>query len=189
MKKDKVMVVFGDSIPYGKGDYELGGWVNRLRLRLGKEYYVFNLGIPGQNASDILKRFETEFLSRYNQDDEFMLIFSFGIKDALLLNNDSQHLEKFVDNMSKIIQIAKMYTNNIYFMGLIYPNINIRNNYNLINVEKIDKTIQKKCSENKVNYIDLKNIITNDYLDDGLHPNEIGHEKISNILFKILGKF
>ena len=57
--------------------------------------FVINLGIPGQNSSDILKRFKTEIISRYNNIDNFNLIFSFGIKDALIMNDDIEHAKIF----------------------------------------------------------------------------------------------
>ena len=56
------ILVFGDSIAYGANDYELGGWVNRLRLDFDKktdyEIEVFNLGRSGEISEEVLNRFD-----------------------------------------------------------------------------------------------------------------------------------
>lgn len=92
MDKDTITIVFGDSLVYGLHDYEFGGWVNRLRIKLNnkdKSNFVFNMGIPGENSSNILLRLEDEIKNRYNEEDNFKFIFCMGIKDSILLNDDS----------------------------------------------------------------------------------------------------
>ena len=84
--KDIVSLIFGDSIVYGLYDKEFGGWVNRVRIKLeqrAKNNFIMNLGIPGQTSNDILNILELEIKNRYNTNDRFNLIFSFGIKDSL----------------------------------------------------------------------------------------------------------
>ena len=187
MKKDLVTIVWGDSIVYGWHDNELGGWVNRLKINLSKKSkgnFVFNLGIPGQNSNDIFKRFEKELTDRFNNEDNFKLIFSFGIKDSLLVNKNQQHLDIFKNNIIQIIKKAKQFTKDIYFIGLIKPDLSIREEYKLGNVQLIDDTIKKQCELNNVKYIEMKNIITEKDLADGLHPNPVGYEKITNEILK-----
>ncbi len=183
--KDIVSLIFGDSIVYGLYDKEFGGWVNRVRIKLeqrAKNNFIMNLGIPGQTSNDILNILELEIKNRYNTNDRFNLIFSFGIKDSLLLNKDVNYLKKFEDNLSKIINISKNYTNNIYFLGLLRPDINIRNEYILTNVEKIDNCIKNICEKKGIYYININAILTTNDLDDGLHPNSKGHQKISELI-------
>ena len=57
--KDKVTIIFGDSIAYGLYDNELG-WSYMLRRKLIKNHFIFNLAIPGQNSNNILDKFEIE---------------------------------------------------------------------------------------------------------------------------------
>lgn len=187
MKKDLVTIVWGDSIVYGWHDVELGGWVNRLKINLSKKSksnFVFNLGIPGQNSNDIVNRFEKELIDRFNSEDNFKLIFSFGIKDALLINKNKNHLDKFENNIIQIIKKAKEFTNDICFIGLIKPNFNIREEYKADAVTMIDDTIKKQCELNDLKYIEMKHIITEKDLADGLHPNPIGYDKITNEVLK-----
>ena len=127
--KDTVSIIFGDSISYGLYDEETLGWVNRVKLNLNNNHYFFNLAIPGQSSKDILDKFEIELKNRYNEQDSFKLIFAFGIKDALLLGKDNNHINVFKENVLKIIKISKNYTEDINFIGLIKPNFNIDNTY------------------------------------------------------------
>lgn len=187
MNKDNVSIFFGDSIVYGLNDNELGGWVNRIRLKLEKESksnFVINLGIPGQTSKDILKRFESELKNRFNEVDKFNLIFSFGIKDSLLLNTDDNYINEFRENLLKIINISNNYTSNIYFIGLIEPKVNIRKEYVLKSVKSINKCIKDICEDNQIRYIKINDVLTKNNLYDGLHPNSVGHQKISELVFE-----
>ena len=186
MKKDLVTIVWGDSIVYGWHDDKLGGWVNRLKIELykkNKRSFVLNMGIPGQTSTDVLKRFERELLDRFTSEDDYRIIFSVGIKDSLLINEDD-YLEIFKSNIRKLIKKAKKYTDNITFLGLFIPNLDIRKEYRLENVVMVDKIISELCKINRITYIDLKKLIKCDDLFDGLHPNEKGYAKICKEVLK-----
>ena len=176
--KDKVTIIFGDSIAYGLYDNELG-WSYRLRRKLNKNHFIFNLAIPGQNSNNILDKFEIELKNRYNGIDDFKIIFSFGIKDTL--NNN---IENFKDNIIKIINKTKIYTKDIIFIGLINPDTSKRVEYNIDIVELFDNTLEEICNKENIKYIKISNLINNDELTDGLHPNNIGHEKISKLILE-----
>ena len=183
--KDTVTIIFGDSIAYGLYDEELG-WVYRLKRKLESNNYVFNLAIPGQSSKDILNKFEIELKSRYNEVDDFKIIFSFGIKDALLLSKDNNHLNNFKNNILEIINKTKTYTKEIYFIGLINPDTNKRVEYDLKHVTSIENTLEEICNKEKINYIKINHLINKNLLADGLHPNSIGHEKISEEVFEVI---
>lgn len=181
MNKDTITIVWGDSLVYGLHDYEFGGWVNRMRIKLNnkdKSNFVLNMGIPGENSSNVLLRFEEELKNRYNEEDNFKFIFGIGIKDSLLLNKDKKYFLKFNENLKNIINISSKYTNDICFVGLVKPDISKRKEYEIENVLKIDKAIEKQCELSNVHYIKMRNIISDSDLYDGLHPNSIGYEKM-----------
>ena len=189
IKKDTVSIIFGDSLAYGLHDKEYGGWVSRLRIHMDNycaNNYVINLAIPGQTSNEILNRMDKEINNRYNDFDDFVLIFSFGIKDSLLLNEDSNYINIFKENINKIITKSRKYTNKIYFIGLIKPNIDIekRKIYNIDNVIKIDKCLENICTNNNTKYIRLIDSINKDILSDGLHPNSLGHKIIYEKILK-----
>lgn len=190
MKKDTVNIIFGDSIAYGLGDTEYFGWWNRLRKKdekLLKEFF-FNLSIPGQSSSEIVERFEFELKRRFNLDDEFKFFFSFGIKDALKLGYDKTHLKIFEHNVIELIKIAKNYTTNIHFLGLLNVNETIRVGYKRENIDTINECLESLCHKYSINFINMFDVINIKDLCDGLHPNELGHEKISQYLYECLYK-
>lgn len=184
--KDTVNIFIGDSITYGVGDTEHFGWVSRIKYlsHQNKNNYYFNLGIPGQNSTNILSRASNEISARFNEEDNFRIIYAFGIKDALLLNENPHHEEVFVKNLKEIIKLTKPFTSNIYFLGLLPVDITIRKNYQESNINKIDNLIKDTCQKEKVNYLQVQNIIDLKDLSDGLHPNNIGHKKISEYIYK-----
>lgn len=50
--------------------------------------------------------------------------------------------------------------------------------YNYEEIDKYDNTLKNICDDEKVDYIPLKNILTEDDYMDGLHPNDRGYLKI-----------
>ena len=186
---DTNILIFGDSITYGAWDYDKAGWVNRLRMKLDKNdnyYNVFNLGIPGNTSDNILKRLEFELTCRYDIHAKTIAIFSIGINDSQIIGNTNNiNIKKFRDNIN-LINITKKYTKNILFIGL--TNVDEKkvsplpwnNNISYYNKEIIlyDNVIQNICKEHNIDYLKLFNTLNNDELEDGLHPNSKGHEKI-----------
>jgi len=187
MEKDVVNILVGDSIAYGYGDNELFGWYNRLRKKNYKQnQFYFNLSIPGQSSIEITKRFKQEFLSRFNSNDIFNVIFAFGINDASRLTEDMSHKKVFEKNVKSLINFTKKYTSNIVFLGLLDVDVKVRTNYNLEYIKMIDNTLKLICEENDVKYIKMSGIIPLFDLIDGIHPNESGYQKICDYLFKNL---
>ncbi|MGM5484950.1 MAG: SGNH/GDSL hydrolase family protein [Nanobdellota archaeon] len=61
------VLAFGDSITFGRGVVPSRGWTNSLKEYFeSKDFYnvLYNLGIPGDSSTDLLKRFETEAKAR-----------------------------------------------------------------------------------------------------------------------------
>ena len=201
--KDINIYVFGDSITYGAGDYELGGWVNRLRLILendGSEIYynVFNLGISGEETRETSERFESELRVRYDMYVDNIIIFAIGINDTLdVCGKDEVPLEDFKNNITNLINKAKKYSNKILFIGLTKVNENLvaplpwnlEKSYFNEKIIKYDNEIEKICLENNIYYLKIFDLLTNDYLIDGLHPNEIGHQKMCDKVLEKIREF
>lgn len=201
--KDINIYVFGDSITYGAGDYELGGWVNRLRLILendGSENYynVFNLGISGEETRETSERFESELRVRYDMYVDNIIIFAIGINDTLdVCGKDEVSLEDFTNNITNLINKAKKYSNKILFIGLTKVNENLvaplpwnlEKSYFNEKIIKYDREIEKICLENNIYYLKIFDLLTNDDLIDGLHPNEIGHQKMCDKVLEKISEF
>ncbi|MFA6254354.1 MAG: GDSL-type esterase/lipase family protein [Candidatus Paceibacterota bacterium] len=188
MKKPTSICIFGDSTAWGAWDLELGGWVNRLWLAIGKrdeENYleIYNQSISGGTSETILERFESEAKIR-NAD---ALIFQTGGNDSAYEHTPGNYLvtpEKFKANIEEIIRRAKIITPNVIFMDLKncdeaktlpVPWIDIY--YANDNIKKYGEIMRGVCRQNNVPFLDLKPLANEDF-DDGLHPNASGHEKI-----------
>jgi len=195
--------VFGDSITYGAGDYELGGWVNRLRLTLendgSKNYYnIFNLGISGEESRETSERFESELRVRYDIYADNIIIFAIGINDTKdICGKDEVTLEDFKSNIINLINDARKYSDKILFIGLTKVNEtlvaplpwNVEKSYFNNKIIKYDNEIEKICLIHNIDYLKLFNLLTNDDLIDGLHPNEIGHQKLCDIVLEKINRF
>lgn len=189
--KDIDIFIFGDSIVYGVGDTEKCGWVNRFRLNLEKDttrtYNVFNLGISGDITKGVKNRFNTEFETRNDKENKNLIIFSIGVNDTQdIKGKDRVSLDEFENNISYLINNAKKYSNNIIFIGL--PKVdetkvvplpwNKDKSYFNKKIIKFDNKLEEVCNKNNIKYLKIYNLISQDELLDGIHPNSIGHQKL-----------
>ncbi len=194
------ILVFGDSISFGRGESPNLGWSGRLKSYFepkGFHNCLFKLGIPGDTTTTLLKRFETEIKSRIRyvyQGDKFIVMIAVGINDSRGLGSPDR-LEtqpaKFEKNISKLIQIAKKYTPNIVVVGLTPVDESITNPFEDTyfsnnQIKEYDGILKKSAQNNKIHYINLFNAILKlkykRLLVDGVHPNKKGYEAIYKII-------
>jgi len=199
--KNKVLV-FGASIVHGSSD-EQGGWVQRLSKFLERDCSVYNLGISGNTSEDILKRFKSEAKIRIFNQQNVILLFSFGLNDSQYLN-DKQRMrissQRFKKNLVKLFKMAKGFSNKIFFIGL--TPINDSNldpipwfnsaSYKSKYVEKYNGIIKKVCEDKNVVFVDIKDELDKlgykTTLIDGVHPNAQGHQMIFEAVKNIFNK-
>lgn len=189
IKKVNVLVI-GDSLVYGLGDNEKGGWVNRIRLKLENindiYYDVYNLGIPDDSSLDILKRFEKEICDRYYQG-RLIVVYQFGANDS---SQTKTEYDTFIQRLVAIFQKTKLYTNDIVFINIPKAiDINAEGRLGVIAEVRNDKInmynmfAKQVCLEENIEYININKIIhLEDLSEDGIHPNSKGYEKICNIV-------
>jgi acyl-CoA thioesterase-1 len=180
--------VFGDSITWGAGDTQHGGWVTLMRNYFeeqDKGVDVYNLGICNDTTAGLLERFEVETKARKPS----LIIIAIGINDERLTASTSSpatSIIEFEQNLAKLLSIARKFTSRVVFVGLtrvdetkttpwedgrLYT-IESSTQYNLI--------VEKFCKENKLKFIPLEGVLGDGELEDGLHPNADGHAKIFN---------
>jgi len=198
--------VFGDSITFGLGDNLNRGWCGRLRKDFeNKDYYNFlqNLGICGDTTTTLLKRIKIESKARIKflrHGDRSIIIIAIGINDSLIYVSNKKpmiNISMFKKNIHKLINISKSLTEEVLFIGLTPVNETICENYegtqfsnNRIN--DFNNIIQEVCNQkdipffnmfeefSKLNYLEL--------LDDGLHPNSKGYDKMYGLIKEFLIK-
>jgi lysophospholipase L1-like esterase len=200
-------LVFGDSIAYGAWDTG-GGWVQRLRKNFDSKkmgHIVYNLGIPGDDTSMLLRRFESEIKSRIGDEptQKLLIIFAIGVNDAPYvrkLKNNWTPREKFRENVEALIEKARKFTDKIVFVGLLpvdeklvvpvpwdtpLGKIDYKNN----DLQYYNSVLKVICDTPKVEFIDLFNRFRDlkyqKLLHDGLHPNTKGHK----LMYKLITEY
>lgn len=203
------ILIFGDSISFGFWDKE-GGWVDRLKRALASksidsdlEKYcsLYNLGVPGDTTDGLLERFKEELKARKNDYEDYILIFAIGINDSHFVGSARRHkvaLERFEQNLKKIVKLAKEVTEKIVFVGLL-PVDESRTDplywipdraYTNQSVIEYDQEIKQICLEQGVHFIEIFQSFKVDHyiglLEDGLHPTSEGHRRILELVKKYL---
>lgn len=194
------ILVFGDSITYGAWDKE-GGWAQRLKKFLDKKtlsgpetyFLVYNLGVAGDTTKDLLKRFEFETRQRFWEDGETIIIFAIGLNDSQFIHSQNSLQtppERFKENIQELANLAQKFTQKIIFIGFTPVDEskttplpwNIDKSYKNENIQNYNEIIKLFCRENSLLFIEIfEHWIKMGYkslLEDGLHPNSAGHQRI-----------
>ena len=179
--------IFGDSITWGTGDSEKGGWTERLKVYFGKKYDidVYNLGISGNTTEDLLERIENESKVR----EPNIIIFAIGVNDAQFIHSTNSNRiseDDFRANIEKLYGIAKKFTSKIIFIGLTPVDEsktkpipwNTNKTYTNERIKKFDQIVEEFCLKNNLKFIPVSDFLNNDDLTDGVHPNTQGYIKI-----------
>ena len=203
------ILIFGASITWGAWDKE-GGWVGRLRKFIDEKnisdpdynLMVYNLGISGDTTEDVLRRFENEVKERISEE-ETIIMFSVGVNDSQFVHDKKDlrvQIEKFEDNLKKLIKLSKKHASKIIFVG--FSPIDQQKvdplpwaeskSYRKDLIEKFDNKVKEVCKEKKIYFIEVYDkLIKGNYkklLEDGVHPNSEGHEQIFQIVKDFLVK-
>jgi lysophospholipase L1-like esterase len=163
---------------------------------------IYNLGISGDTTENLLKRFEFEAKQRI-REKIVIIIFEIGINDSLFFKDKKKLTTPpkiFRRNIQKLIKLSRKFTDKIVFVGLTpviesevnplpwHKEVSYKNEY----ISKYNEIIKTLCKENKVFFIDTLTMwINSNYgilLEDGVHPNSEGHEKIFEIVKEFLIK-
>ncbi len=194
------VVALGDSLIYGYGDPEGGGWVERLRRRaLSPDQpgpILYNLGIRGDTIQHVARRFESEFQQRgelrHRVPDR--LILSVGVNDSSRLGRlTGRHLVAFEDFQATLAQLldraAKLCP--VFFIGMVPVNEAQMPFLDALYFNQEDQYLYKEatrlaCQERNIPYLDTFEIWRQrgsawcqaQLCQDGLHPNVSGYQSL-----------
>jgi len=192
------ILIFGDSLTQGRSDPEYFGWSNRLAIWSQQEairtdweiaHLVCNMGNAGDTSTDVLARFEQEFIWRRGGGDA-LVIFQVGINDAAHvddLENNLVTISDTIDNITQLIKQANQLAENVVVLGMTrvdeskvnpYIDSSTGKSWLNVNIDKYDQAIELRAKELDIKYISLKNIVNPLLCEDGLHPNAEGHRLI-----------
>ena len=176
---DKTYCIFGDSV--AQAAYVKAGWVELLRQYLEEKYQgdfvnVFNLGVGGDTAKDVLERFETESAARKPTN----VIFAVGINDTKFYAS-----ENFRVNLEMLIGLAKKVTSEVTLVWLVLGDWKGDEPFSREKTTDFNNIIKKVAVSNGCKFISLQDVLEPEDFMDGLHPNEQGHSK----MFEVIKKF
>lgn len=193
---DKILCIFGDSIVWGAGDAEGGGWADRLKIyfqNIDAEIEVYNLGIPGNTTEDVLERFQTEAQTRGGT----IALFAIGINDSQFIQGDSEVRmteAEFRSNILSLISEAQTLDMSIGFIGLTRVDesktqpISWRPDIRLTNerIDLFDGIIKDVCEDKELPYLDVSEALEPIDIPDGIHPNAVGYGKLVSAVLPFL---
>lgn len=195
-------IIIGDSITYGIGEFESGGWASMFKSYIVNKddskscnNYVHIAGFPGATSSDILDKIDSILQAFLHNEFTNTVILSIGVNDTQVFNGKTKStIEEYKSNMQKIITHVTDKECNLVILGLTriesadkflwkpnkYYDNNIISEYDrdLKLILDYETELKELCQNNKVKYIPMQDTLENDDFIDGLHPNHKGHKKI-----------
>ena len=206
------ILFFGDDITQGYWDLEFGGWVQRLRQGYderaiknlsGNWPAVLNLGIDGNTTADVVKRMSAEIEVRRWRDDPIILVFAVGINDTTFAGEEVMATpEQFADELDVLISGARHFSDHILMVGLTPVDEELCNpwihsptgkSFTNERILEFEGTLRKVCIEQKITNIQIFEKFQEarqdqELLADGLHPNDMGHQLIADMVRPALDK-
>lgn len=197
-------MVFGDSIAHGLWD-PAGGWVQRLRTYYdkkniqnvaGKWIDVYNLGVDGDVAKNVVTRLAPEMKARQFIDKPIIII-AIGINDTLLTaEGETSTPEEYVGEIEQIVAAARQFTEDMLFVGLTAVDESLTNPWKFSAAEfrftndriwQFEEQLRQFCATNKLPIVKVfevfqRKLKTINLLEDGLHPNSLGHRLIGGLV-------
>ncbi len=204
-------IIIGDSITYGIGDFESGGWASILKQYIVNKddskvcnNYVHIAGFPGATSTDILNKIENIFNSFKNEEFKNIVILSIGVNDTQEFNGKNKNsIEKYKSNIEKISNYIIKQDAELIILGLTriesdekflwkpkyyYNEFISEYDRELEVIIKFDNSLEEFCKENKIKYLSMQDVLQKDDFIDGLHPNQKGHKKIFERIKKYLNE-
>ncbi len=194
------IVALGDSLVYGFGDYEGGGWVERLRRKwmLPDSYghVLYNLGVRGNRVLQVEQRLEDEFRHRgelRNRQPD-LIILSVGVNDSARVQRPDgccyTDLAKFKTILDNLLDTSKQLCP-VLFVGMVPVNPDQMPFQDCLYYTHEDQYIYKEatrlaCLKRQIPYLDVfetwlsrgENWWRSCLCTDGIHPNVAGYQAL-----------
>ncbi|XOA43126.1 MAG: SGNH/GDSL hydrolase family protein [Candidatus Nealsonbacteria bacterium] len=206
------ILIFGNSIALASFE-KREGWIGRLKdlvneksLALPKPENwnaIYNLGVSGDTLEGLAKRFENETSARVKEEKKMIIVFAAGVNDAQFIHSQNSlrfSQEQIKSSLQKLLVLAKKFSSKIIFIGPTPVDEekttpipwNPDKSYKNENIKRNNEVIKNFCKDNNLYFIEIfEEFVKRDYqqlLDDGLHPNSEGHQKIFEIVKNFLLK-
>ncbi|HBB35344.1 MAG TPA: G-D-S-L family lipolytic protein [Cyanobacteria bacterium UBA8803] len=199
-RQPQKLVVLGDSIIYGFGDPEGGGWVERLRrqwmLPDSPGHVLYNLGVRGDGVKQVHDRLEHEFRRRGELKNRVpdAIILSVGVNDCARLGRPSGRnftdFDTFQAELANLLDQAQRLCQ-VLFVGMVpvdetkMPFLDCFY-YNHADQYRYKEATHLACLRRQIPYLDIFDLWmsrgttwhSKRLSSDGLHPNVAGYEAL-----------
>lgn len=190
----------GDSLVYGYGDNEGGGWVDRLRLGWmnpdSPGPVLYNLGIRGDGVAQVASRLDAEFSGRgelrHRKPD--VLVLSVGVNDSARAGRVNGRpvtdIETFDREMDALLAHARTLCPT-FFVGMVPINEEAMPFAGILHFTRAEQAryrnvTQRLCSGHDIPYLDVfeewsarsDEWVRDRLSSDGLHPNSLGYRTL-----------
>ncbi|MEM9567679.1 MAG: GDSL-type esterase/lipase family protein [Cyanobacteria bacterium P01_E01_bin.34] len=198
------LVAIGDSFVYGYGDWEGGGWAERLKRHWQhpqqEGHILYNLGVRGDTVRHLEQRLETEFRQRgeLRRNVPDGLILSVGANDSARLGHaNGRHyvsLDEFEEAIARILTKAREFCP-VWFVGMVpvdEAKMPFAGSVYYSHADQVlyNEAIREACEQYGVPFLNCfarwnsrgELWRKSRLLDDGLHPSVEGHKAVFNDL-------
>ncbi|MEL6381466.1 MAG: GDSL-type esterase/lipase family protein [Cyanobacteria bacterium J06626_18] len=199
-RHEKRIVAVGDSLIYGYGDPEGGGWVERLRRQwLQPEspgHAIYNLGVRGDGVQRVSQRLVQEFWTRgeFRNRVPDLLILSVGANDSARLGKPTGRsftaIEVFEAHMAALLDEALTLCP-VLFVGMTpvlaerMPFAEVLY-YGHADQFQYKEATLRACQQRRIPYLDTFELWLqrgepwwrSRISTDGLHPNVLGYRAL-----------
>ncbi|MBW4519802.1 MAG: G-D-S-L family lipolytic protein [Scytolyngbya sp. HA4215-MV1] len=194
------IVALGDSLVYGFGDPEGGGWVERLRCSWMRPespgHVLYNLGVRGDRVIQVAQRLESEFRQRGELRRRVPdgIILSVGVNDSARLSSPKgksfTEFEEFQQDLAELLDRAQQLCQ-VFFVGMTPVDVSLMPfsgclYYNHVDQRSYKEATRLACLERQIPYLDVLEIWLgrgeawwrSRLSSDGLHPNSAGYASL-----------
>ncbi|MGD1861483.1 MAG: GDSL-type esterase/lipase family protein [Leptolyngbyaceae cyanobacterium] len=199
-REEKRIVAIGDSLVYGFGDPEGGGWVERLRRQWlqpeAPSHAIYNLGVRADTTERVARRLVQEFQTRgeFRNRVPDLMILSVGLNDTCRVSKpDGRPLTEFQlfqAQMGELLDTAQSLCPTI-FIGMT-PVLEERMPFaEILYYSHRDQWPYKEftraaCEQRHIPYLDVYDLWLrrgdawwrSRISTDGLHPNVLGYRAL-----------
>lgn len=203
-------IIIGDSMTYGIGDFEEGGWATMFKNHMINKddskvcnNYVHIAALPGATSSDILNKIDSILQSFMHKEFSNTVILSIGVNDTQVFNGEPKNsIESYKANIEKIAKFITDKGCNLVILGLTkiesdekflwkpdkYYDNGIISEYdrNLKLILDYNAKLEELCKNHRIRYIPMQEILEKEDFIDGLHPSHKGHKKIFEYIVKAM---
>lgn len=194
------IIALGDSLVYGFGDPEKGGWVEQLRrwwmLPDSSGHVLYNLGVRGDRTQQVAQRLEVEFRHRGELRNRVpdLIILSVGVNDSPRLTRPNGRsytdFAVFESEIASLLDQAQQLCP-VLFVGMVpvdetkMPFLDCFY-YNHTDQYKYKEATRIACNQRRIPYLDIfekwmargESWQSQRLSEDGLHPNTLGYQAL-----------